>query len=124
MIQNILLVGLGGCLGSIARFLTAHMSQNLTHAGFPWGTFIANVAGCFIFGIIYGLSERFGVITPQWRLFLLTGICGGYTTFSAFTHENALFLLNANYLKFFTYTGLSLSLGLAALVLGIFLAKL
>ena len=85
MFKNILLVGLGGALGSMARYVfsLAPLTKN-----FPLNTFMVNVLGCFIMGIFLALSLKNEVVFNNWKLFLTTGICGGFTTFSAFAAEN------------------------------------
>lgn len=84
MIRSLLLVGLGGGLGSIARYAVYRL---LPVTAFPWGTFIVNLTGSLIIGLCWGLATR-NLITEDWRLFLITGICGGFTTFSAFSLES------------------------------------
>ena len=87
MIKNILLVGLGGGLGSIARYLCQRWIIALYPHAFPFGTFAVNIIGCFLIGLFWGLSFKSCDNNEQWKLFLMTGICGGFTTFSAFTLE-------------------------------------
>ena len=81
------LVALGGALGATARFLLTDLVHRVTSPFFPWGTFIVNVSGCFVFGLVAGLGDAHGVVTPNVRAFVLVGILGGYTTFSSFTFE-------------------------------------
>ena len=86
MIRNFLLVGLGGGIGSVTRYVCQKwFSENYPHP-FPWGTFVVNLIGCFLIGIIYAATEK-SALTPQTRLLLNTGFCGGFTTFSAFSNE-------------------------------------
>jgi len=87
MIRTLFLIGTGGFIGSVFRYLTTVYMTRLMDSSFPYGTFIVNVAGSFIIGLIFGLSDRFNLFTPEWRYFLATGICGGFTTFSAFSFE-------------------------------------
>ena len=83
-----LLVGSGGALGSIARYLTgAFVHQTLGVSGFPLGTAIVNVAGCFAIGLLGGLFEVRQAFGPETRLFLLVGVLGGFTTFSSYAYE-------------------------------------
>ncbi len=85
---NILLVGLGGFAGAIARYLLGGWVLHHTlSAKFPWSTFAVNVLGCLAIGVLSGLAERFEWFTPPMRLLLLTGLLGGFTTFSAFGLE-------------------------------------
>jgi CrcB protein len=120
----ILLVGLGGFIGSVARHLTVTVMTKLFPSAFPYGTFTANIVGCLIIGLFYGLSERLGWLTPPWRFFLVTGLCGGYTTFSSFAYENMTLLKGSDYGTFALYTVGSLSMGLLAVWGGITLAKI
>jgi CrcB protein len=83
MSKQLLLVGFGGFIGSVGRYLLSGLITKGFPNSFPIGTFTVNVLGCLIIGVIYGISERFGWLTQEWRLFLATGICGGFTTFSA-----------------------------------------
>src|SRR5215470_8501002 len=99
MIRNILLVGLGGGVGSIVRYLCQKwFNENYPHV-FPWGTFFVNMVGCFLIGLIYAASEKSTAFSPQTRLLLITGFCGGFTTFSTFAYEN-MTLLRGNDISF------------------------
>jgi fluoride exporter len=82
-----LLVALGGAFGATARYVVADLVHRAMSPFFPWGTFIVNVSGCFVFGLVAGLGDARGVVTPNVRAFVLVGILGGYTTFSSFTFE-------------------------------------
>ena len=124
MNRTILLIGFSGLIGSIARYLTVVYFTRLIPASFPYGTFVVNLLGCFIIGIVYGLAERYTWLTPEWRLFLATGICGGYTTFSAFAYENIKLLQDGDYLIFATYSSMSFAGGLFAVFIGLALTKL
>lgn len=122
--RTLLLIGLGGFLGSISRYLTSVLCNSFFPLTFPLGTFVVNIMGCLVIGIVYGLSGRMDWMTPEWRLFLATGFCGGYTTFSSFTFENADLLQSGNYWTFGLYTIASCTLGLLAVFAGILIAKL
>ena len=124
MIRTLLLVGTGGFLGSISRYLVSRFVQNSIPSSFPYGTFFVNIAGCLLIGIIYGLSERSSLLTPGWRLFLAAGFCGGFTTFSTFANENLALLRDGEFFYFFLYTGLSVFLGIAATFLGVLITKI
>jgi CrcB protein len=84
-----LLVAVGGALGATARYLVADLVHRAASPYFPWGTFVINVTGCFVFGLVAGTGEAFGVVGPMTRAFVLVGILGGYTTFSSFAFETA-----------------------------------
>jgi len=122
--KNILLVGLGGGLGSIARFLCQKYIYSWYPHPFPFGTFLVNIFGCFLIGVFYALSEKGNLLTPEWRLFLTTGICGGFTTFSAFAYENVSLLKSGDFLYFGLYTAGSVFFGITATFGGIALLKL
>jgi CrcB protein len=84
---KVLLVGLGGFVGSIARYGLGGLVQDRTGATFPFGTLAVNVVGCFVIGGLSELAETRGVLTPETRAFLVLGVLGGFTTFSAFGNE-------------------------------------
>lgn len=84
IIRQILLVGAGGMMGSILRYLTGHLVKQ---ENFPYATFTVNIVGSLLIGTIMGVAAKQDGFT-NWRLFLATGICGGFTTFSAFAWEN------------------------------------
>lgn len=123
MNRIILLIGIGGFLGSVARYLTAVILTRILSSPFPHGTFIVNVTGCFLIGIFYALSQRYDWFSKEWEVFLITGFCGGFTTFSSFAYENILLLQKGNYLTFSIYTVGSLVLGLIAVITGVLITK-
>lgn len=114
MITNFLLVALGGALGSMARYGCQRFFSMQFEGHFPWGTFLVNIAGCFLIGIFWGLHFRSFNSNEHWKLFLMTGICGGFTTFSAFTLEGIGLLREDKMGLFFTYAAGSVILGLLA----------
>jgi CrcB protein len=122
--KNIILVGIGGMIGSIARYLTSTYFGRLIPAAFPYGTFAVNVFGCLVIGIIYGLTERHSWFTGDWLIFLAAGFCGGYTTFSSFAVENVQLLQQSNYLTFALYSISSFTLGLIAVFIGFSLGRI
>jgi CrcB protein len=124
MIKTLLLIGTGGFLGSISRYLASRFLQNSIPSSFPYGTFFVNITGCLLIGIIYGLSEKSSLLTPEWRLFLAVGFCGGFTTFSTFANENLALLRDGEFFYFFLYTGLSVFLGIAATFMGVLMTKI
>lgn len=121
--KDILLIGLGGGAGSIARFLCQRGAYTIYPHAFPFGTFIVNVAGCFIIGMLLGLMEKGALLKPEWRMLLVTGFCGGFTTFSAFAAENIQLLKDGRLLYFFIYIIASIVLGLLAAFVGLVLFK-
>lgn len=86
---------------------------------------IVNIAGCLLIGVIFGISERSDILSPEVRMFLTVGFCGGFTTFSAFAYENIAMLKDGNFLYFSLYTGLSVFFGLLAVNMGnLFIQKI
>ena len=121
--KSILLVGIGGAIGSICRYLMQTGIGKIYTQAFPLGTFIVNITGCFIIGLLFGLATKQSWFTVEWRLLLVTGICGGYTTFSAYSYESINLLNQGNYLYFVLYAGLSVMLGFFATWCGVLLFK-
>ena len=118
-----LIIALGGALGSLSRYGVQTCIYRLYPFVFPLGTFLVNISGCLLIGLVYGLSEKGNLLSPEWRLFLTTGFCGGFTTFSTFAYENADLIRGSDFL----YMGLnvlgSVVLGIAAVFLGILIVK-
>jgi CrcB protein len=115
MIKNFLLVGLGGALGSMLRYA---VYLSVTVKNFPLGTFAVNIAGSFIIGIVLALSLKDESFLNNWKVFLATGICGGFTTFSSFSAENVALFQNGKFGIALLYITLSIVLGIAAAWLG------
>ena len=126
ILKQILLVALGGGIGSVFRYLVSYFTylkvgkECLT---FPLPTFIVNLAGCFLIGILVGLGLKYTSFDENLKLFLITGICGGFTTFSAFSLENLQLYQSGNYLTLTVYVLLSVLLGVGLVGLGVFLVK-
>lgn len=118
----ILAIGIGSCLGGISRYLLSQFIQNKFLSAFPFGTLAVNIIGCFFIGIIFGLSEK-GNVTMLWRLFLVTGFLGGFTTFSSFSNETVGLLRDGQIWHAFTYIISSVFVGLLATFTGISLIK-
>ncbi len=124
MFRSILLIGMGGFIGTVLRFLTGRFFQFIIHSSFPFGTFIVNVTGSLLIGFFFGLFDRGGLQSQDWRLFLTIGICGGFTTFSSFASENFIMLREGQVVQFFVYTSTSIILGLLAVWLGYLITKI
>jgi CrcB protein len=123
MSRNVLIVAIGSMLGGVARYLCALGVARIMLAAYPYGTFAVNVVGCLAIGLVYGFAERFSWFSSDLRLFLATGFCGGFTTFSSFAYENIELLQDKDYFTFAAYSGLSFVLGLGAAFVGLSLAK-
>lgn len=115
MIKNLVLVGLGGGIGSIFRYVAAML---ISAKNFPYATLQVNVVGSFIIGMVFAWSIKDENFANNWKLFLATGICGGFTTFSAFSMENVQLLQNGKTGMAFLYIALSMVLGIAATFAG------
>lgn len=124
MTKILLLIGTGSFIGGISRFLLSRFVQNSILTAFPLGTFIVNILGCFLIGIIFSLTERGNIADTAFRIFLTVGFCGGFTTFSTFANENLALLRDGNIFQFALYTGLSVFLGILATHLGNLMIKL
>jgi CrcB protein len=122
-IYKLLIIGLGGFIGSISRYLTARLVDEKLNSVFPYGTLAVNVIGSFLLGLIYMLALRKAGLTENGRLFLGVGFCGGFTTFSAFALEN-FNLLQQKFLGISVlYVSVSVVAGLLALAAGIWMSR-
>ena len=120
--KQLLLVFLGGGFGSVLRFI---ISKNLNQEGLlPIGTLSVNLLGSLLIGIVLGFGLKQQLISEDTTLLLATGFCGGFTTFSAFTYENQVFLKSGDYLTLGLYLILSIALGIAAVFGGLYISKL
>jgi len=124
MFRTVFLIGSGGFIGSVARYYVSRLNLTLSFHSIPVGTLLVNVLGSLIIGLLMGLSERSAVITSDARLFLMVGICGGFTTFSSFTLENLTLLHNGQIIQLLIYTASSLLFGFGAVFAGYSLSNL
>jgi CrcB protein len=109
-----LFVGAGGFLGSMARYLLSGWIQRITQdSWFPYGTMSVNLLGCLIIGVLAGLAESRGILTPYSRAFLLVGMLGGFTTFSSFSYETATLFNGGRALAAIANVALQVVLGIA-----------
>ena len=118
MSKNIILVLLGGGIGSVIRYLISYFFNKYQTTSFPWPTFIANSLGCFLIGLFFAYTLKNNVQSETLKLLLITGFCGGFTTFSTFSLENLQLIQNQNYTLAITYTISSLLIGTIAVFLG------
>ena len=122
--KAILIIATGSGLGGILRYGGQLMAQRLYPSGFPFGTFSVNIIGCLLIGIFFGMAQKGNILSADVRLFLITGFCGGFTTFSTFSIDNMNLLRSGDLLYFSLYAAGSVILGLLATYLGIFLVKI
>jgi len=118
MLKHLLLIGTGGFIGSVARYLVSRLNNRIDWLSIPIGTLTVNVLGSLLIGFLIGISEKSPILTVEWRMFLMVGLCGGFTTFSSFSGENLMLMRNGQFLSLFLYTGLSILLGFTAVYLG------
>ena len=120
---NIFIIGIGGFLGAITRYGVALWIGQRWGRSFPLGTFVINVSGSFLIGLLMSLfTERF-MVNPQWRLMLVVGFLGAYTTFSTFEYETGTLLKDGEWMISLLNVVLSVFVGFVALKLGEVIAK-
>ncbi|MDP7396467.1 MAG: fluoride efflux transporter CrcB [Lentisphaeria bacterium] len=124
---NVLLVGLGGFIGAICRYLASVGVQQLLGEKTPWmpvGTLVVNVVGCFVIGLLEGLAANRALFADEMRLLVFVGVLGGFTTFSAFGFEAYTLLDNKHPGAALAHVGLHLVAGLGAVYLGILVSRI
>ena len=119
MLKNILLVALGGAVGSVCRYVISCFS----HTSFPWGTFAVNILGSLLIGLLVGWTTK-GVISDGIKLLLITGFCGGFTTFSTFANESFGMMKAGDVLQMALYVGVSVVIGILAVWGGMVLSNI
>lgn len=115
--KSLIYVGLGGAVGSILRHLTSLITQKYYSGSFPLGTFVVNIIGCFVIGCLLGNFSKTAE-NQTLKLLLITGLCGGYTTFSAFSAESMQLIQNNQTNLALTYIACSVVMGLGAVFTG------
>ena len=118
----ILAIGTGSFIGGVFRYLLSQFIQTKFLSTFPFGTLTVNIIGCLLIGLVFGLSDR-GNMTQEWRLFLATGLIGGFTTFSAFSNETVSMLHDGQLWYASAYIFSSVIVGLIATFIGITIIK-
>ena len=116
--RMILLIGLAGAMGAVTRYLLSSFVTGLFGAAFPWGTFLVNAVGCFLFGVAVGLADHFELVSDTARLILLTGFMGAFTTFSTFIFDIHILFAESRWMPgLFNMTG-QIMIGLICLRVG------
>jgi CrcB protein len=123
MVKNILIVFLGGGSGSVFRYMTSVMTHKYFTGVFPLATFLVNIIGCLIIGLVTGLYLKSSMSNPDVRLLLVAGFCGGFTTFSTFAQENINLVQTDQLPTAIFYTVISVIAGLAFVWLGLSITK-
>ncbi len=123
MLKTILFVAVGGAIGSVLRYLVALLVSKFWSNNFPVATLIINVSGCFLIGLLIGILDKNQISNSNFKWFLITGFCGGFTTFSTYSYENLVLFQNNNSALAFTYIALSTIFGIVAVWFGLFLSK-
>lgn len=121
--SHILLVGAGGMAGSILRFVVSNLFVQQVPPSWPWGTFIVNLVGCFLIGLVLATPLK-NPLSDTYRLLIASGFCGGFTTFSAFSNEGFQMLRHQLYFLFTAYAISSIIFGLLAVAAGYFIIRL
>lgn len=120
---HVLIVGVGGFIGSVLRYWLTGITQRWAQDAFPAGTLLVNVLGCFVVGAFWGLVEYREWFSPEARIFATVGILGGFTTFSAFGYETFALLHDREYLLAAANVGANVVAGIVAVVLGWMVVK-
>lgn len=119
--KTILYIAFGGALGSVLRYLTGQALSK--YNDFPYGTFVANMVGCLLIGLFFGYFEKQNGLSQDLKFFLITGLCGGYTTFSTFSNENIQLIHHNQIGTALLYTAVSIILGFGMTFFGLWLTK-
>ena len=122
--RQLLLVGFGGFLGSIARYLVAKLNLTWNFHGIPMGTLTVNILGSILIGFFLGIFINSDLLNTNLKLFIVVGFCGGFTTFSSFTNENFILLQNGQFLTSIVYVLGSVLLGILAVYIGYLISNL
>lgn len=122
--QKLLLIGLAGACGALARYGLGGFVQRYSGATFPWGTLVVNIVGSFLFGFVWSLVEQRMVISPETRVIILSGFLGAFTTFSSFMFETSTLIGEAQWWLAGLNVGGQILLGLTAMFLGLAAGRL
>ena len=123
MIKTLLLVGIGGAMGSVLRYLTHWLTSKYFQSSFPLSTFLVNILGSLLIGLFIGYLGKYFPENHPLKFLLIIGFCGGFTTFSSFALENFNLLQNNNQITAYIYIATSIILTISAVGLGSYLSK-
>jgi len=116
--RQLFIIGMGGFIGTIGRYGVSKLNLYWHFLSIPMGTLTVNILGSLIIGFLAGISSKSEILSPDLRLFLMVGICGGFTTFSSFTNENLMLMQNGQFGTALIYTASSILFGFTAVYLG------
>ena len=123
MLKHILFIGFGGFINNILHYFVSKLNNYWAVLSIPVGTLLVNIVGSFLIGLISAYALKTGNVSQEMKLFLITGLMGGFTTFSAFSNENVIMMQNGQFVAVALYTGLSVFLAFLAALLGYILIK-
>ena len=123
ILKNTIMVGCGSFLGGAARYLISVAMKTMSK-GFPWGTLAVNLVGCLVIGLLWGFFSKNFSESSSWALFMIVGICGGFTTFSTFSKEALMMLQAGNFISLLAYVTISVIAGIALVAAGYYLVRL
>ena len=115
--MKILYIALGGAVGSVLRYILSKIVSNCVDNPFPWGTFVVNVVGCFIMGVLLGIAVKNNIST-ELKCLLVVGFCGGFTTFSTFAADSLSLIKEHEFMSVAIYLTFSLWIGITSVWAG------
>ncbi len=124
MIKEIILVGSGGFIGSVFRYFLSKINLTINYLSIPWGTLLINAMGSLFIGLLLGFADHGNHLSFEWKMFLMVGVCGGFTTFSTFSSENLNLLQNGQFVNLILYTFLTLFFSFLFVFFGYGLSRL
>jgi CrcB protein len=119
---QLVMIGIGGFIGAVLRYLTSDLVQRLSGSGFPYGTLAVNALGCLVIGFLAVLAEERGLFTPEARALVFVGVLGAFTTFSTFSYETSSLLRSGQSGPALLNIGVQIGLGLVGVWAGMQLA--